>query len=224
MCLEMALSVLCPPQSCLSLMCHSLSQIYESFQAGLAAKLTYAKWLSACDCKLYHACLSPLPFPRCAISSWVTVHFILHAIPSPRNVWDFSVSRMLSGPSKTDRDICVPWASSIIQSCWVSGPDSSKLVYTSEAELLKESINLSHLYSNPRTEFQLITDTCSQGQSDTLRPLRDVGKVSGTRALTDSVSAHWCHDFGWLGHSQGQLGIARTEFSTNNKRYTVLAE
>lgn len=226
-CLETALSALCPPPSCQSLMCHSLSQIYESFRTGLAAKLTYAKWLSACDCQLYHPCLSPLPFPRHAISSWVTVHFILNAIPSPCNVWNFSVNRMLPGPSETDKDICVPRASSIIQSCWASSPDSSELVYTLGAELLKGSINLSHLYANPQTESQVITDTHSQGQSDTWRPLRDVSKVSGTWALTvflhvDAVTLDGLAVLKVSLWSHAQK--TRAEFSTNNMSYIVLAE
>lgn len=106
--LETAPSALCPSPPCQSRVCRSLSQIYKSFWTGLAAKLTYAKWLSACDCQLYHPCLSPFPVPRHAISSWVTVHFILNAILSRCDDWNFSVNRMLPGPSETDKDVCVP--------------------------------------------------------------------------------------------------------------------
>ena len=41
----------------------------------------------------------------------------------------FSMNRMLPNLSETDKDICVPGASSIIQPSWASHPDSSKLYF-----------------------------------------------------------------------------------------------
>lgn len=42
---------------------------------------------------------------------------------------NFSMNRMLPDLSETDKDICVPGASSIIQPSWASHPDSSKLYF-----------------------------------------------------------------------------------------------
>lgn len=68
-------------------------------------------------------------------------HFISFSIPFHLLEMheNFSVNRVLTDPSETDKDTCMPQTGSIIQHCLVSLSVSFKLVHTSEAEFLKGS-------------------------------------------------------------------------------------
>lgn len=109
------------------------------FLIELASKLTYAKQLSPCDCDpVILVCLLFLSRDISSHCGDISFHS-QYQFTSWQCMKFLSEQDILTDPSETDKDICTPPTSTIIQHCLASLPVSSKLVYTSEAEFLKWS-------------------------------------------------------------------------------------
>lgn len=136
----------------------------------------------------------------------------------------FSVNRMLPDLSETNKDICVPGASSIIQPSWASRPDSSKLFFRgsitkrdhqSVIPTLKSPNWIPAYYRWSRTvRYTKALEGCGQSHL-------------GLR-YRQTVFWTFMGDFECLPAPKVSSGTCiqngRAEFSANNKRYIVLAE